>query len=148
MPSYLDVVNQKVVVFDGATGTNLQEVGLTADDFGGPDLEGCNEYLVVTRPDVIRDLHTSLLDVGVDVIETDTLGSFAIPLGEYGLAELDLCAAMSLSGRAHQPPPTVHVGLYRLVQDRGVQGLDLAPLAGRAPRAHGDRLSATAALAG
>jgi 5-methyltetrahydrofolate--homocysteine methyltransferase len=87
MPSYLEVVNQKVVVFDGATGTNLQEVGLTADDFGGPDLEGCNEYLVVTRPDVIRDLHTSFLDVGVDVIETDTFGSFAIPLGEYGLED-------------------------------------------------------------
>jgi len=84
---FLDAVRQRVVIYDGATGTNLQRVGLTADDFGGPDLEGCNELLNVSRPDVIRDLHASFLDVGVDVVETNTFGAFAVPLGEYGLGD-------------------------------------------------------------
>jgi 5-methyltetrahydrofolate--homocysteine methyltransferase len=97
MSSYLDAVRERVVIYDGGTGTNLQEVGLTADDFGGPDLEGCTDWLVMTRPDVIRNLHASFLEVGVDAIETDTFGAFAIPLGEYGLEdrayELNLAAA-------------------------------------------------------
>ena len=86
-PSYLDAIAERVVVFDGAAGTNLQTVGLTADDFGGPALEGCNEMLVVTRPDVIANLHDSFLRVGVDVIETNTFGSFAVPLNEYDSAD-------------------------------------------------------------
>jgi 5-methyltetrahydrofolate--homocysteine methyltransferase len=84
---YLDAVAERVVVFDGATGTNLQLRDLTADDFGGPALEGCNEHLVLTRPDVVADLHDSFLAVGVDVVETDTFGAFAPVLAEYGLAE-------------------------------------------------------------
>jgi 5-methyltetrahydrofolate--homocysteine methyltransferase len=82
---YLDAVRTGVVVFDGATGTNLQTIGLTADDFGGPLLEGCNEILNLRRPDVIRQLHRSFLDVGVDVVETNTFGAFSVPLAEYGL---------------------------------------------------------------
>ncbi|HSJ83045.1 MAG TPA: methionine synthase [Acidimicrobiia bacterium] len=85
MSGYLDVVHDGLVIFDGATGTNLQTVGLTADDFGGPLLEGCNELLNLRRPDVIRDLHRSFLEVGVDVVESNTFGAFAVPLGEYGL---------------------------------------------------------------
>ncbi len=72
---YLRALSERVVIFDGATGTNLQLLDLTADDFGGPDLEGCNEMLVDTRPDAIEQLHRSFLDVGVDVIETDSFGS-------------------------------------------------------------------------
>ena len=87
MRSYLDALAAGVVVFDGATGTNLQTVGLGPDDFGGPDLEGCNELLNLTRPDVVRDLHRSFLDVGVDVVETNTFGAFSVPLSEYGLAD-------------------------------------------------------------
>jgi 5-methyltetrahydrofolate--homocysteine methyltransferase len=87
MSGYLDRLVSGLVVFDGATGTNLQTVGLTADDFGGPALEGCNELLNLRRPDVIRDLHRSFLDVGVDVVETNTFGAFAVPLGEYGLED-------------------------------------------------------------
>ncbi|MDQ3353610.1 MAG: methionine synthase, partial [Actinomycetota bacterium] len=94
---YLDAVRQRVVVFDGATGTNLQLRDLGADDFGGPALEGCNEILAVTRPDVIAELHASFLEVGCDVVETDTFGAFAVPLAEYGIAsrteELNLAAA-------------------------------------------------------
>ncbi len=94
---YLDAVRQRVVVFDGATGTNLQLRDLSADDFGGPGLEGCNEILVDTRPDVVAELHASFLEVDCDVVETDTFGAFAIPLAEYGIAsrveELNLAAA-------------------------------------------------------
>jgi 5-methyltetrahydrofolate--homocysteine methyltransferase len=85
--SYLDAVRERVVVFDGATGTNLQLRHLGPDDFGGPVLEGCNEVLVDTRPDVVADLHRSFFDVGCDVVETNTFGSIPWVLAEYGLAE-------------------------------------------------------------
>ena len=85
--SYLDATRERVVVFDGATGTNLQLRELGADDFGGPALEGCNEVLVATRPDVVHELHRSFLEVGVDVVETDTFGAFAPVLAEYGIAD-------------------------------------------------------------
>src|SRR4051795_12565124 len=86
MSSFLDAVRDRVVIFDGATGTNLQLRELTADDFGGMSMEGCNEVLVDTRPDVIEDLHRSFLVLGCDVVETDTFGGFATVLNEYGLA--------------------------------------------------------------
>jgi 5-methyltetrahydrofolate--homocysteine methyltransferase len=86
-PTYLERLREKVIVFDGATGSNLQLRNLTADDFGGPELEGCNEFLVATRPDVIADLHASFFAVGVDVVETDTFGGFSYVLAEYGLAD-------------------------------------------------------------
>ncbi|MEJ7584463.1 MAG: homocysteine S-methyltransferase family protein, partial [Acidimicrobiales bacterium] len=85
--AFLDLVAERVVVYDGATGTWLQTQGLTADDFGGDNLEGNNEYLGITRPDVIAAMHAAYFDVGADVVETNTFGSFAIPLGEYGMAE-------------------------------------------------------------
>jgi 5-methyltetrahydrofolate--homocysteine methyltransferase len=84
---YLQALAKGVVVFDGATGTNLQLRGLEADDFGGSTFEGCNELLCVTRPDVITDLHRSFFDVGVDAIETDSFGSFSVVLAEYGIAD-------------------------------------------------------------
>ena len=94
---YLDLIQEKVVVFDGAFGTYVQALGLGPDDFGGEDLDGCNELLVVTRPDVIAAMHDAFFRVGVDIVETATFGSFAVPLGEYGLSdrshELNLAAA-------------------------------------------------------
>ncbi len=87
MSGYLDAVSKGVVVFDGATGTNLQRLNLSLDDYGGPQFEGCTDILSVTRPDVIHDLHASFLDVGVDVVETNSFGAFAIPLGEYDIAD-------------------------------------------------------------
>lgn len=87
MTDYLDIIKQKIVLFDGATGTNLQLLDLSPDDFGGDQFDGLNEHLVITRPDVIRDLHASFLEVGADVIETDTFGSFPIILGEYGIPD-------------------------------------------------------------
>ena len=86
MSSYLDAVRERVVIYDGAFGTYMQTKGLTADDFGGPDLEGCNELLVDTRPELVQEMHDAFLAVGVDVVETASFGSFAVPLGEYGLA--------------------------------------------------------------
>ena len=95
--AYLSALHDGLVIFDGATGTNLQLQGLTAADFGGADLEGCNEALVLSKPDAIERLHRSFLDVGVDAIETDSFGSFSIVLAEYGLEarshELNIKAA-------------------------------------------------------
>ena len=76
-----------VLVFDGGTGTSLQRHDLTARDFGGPELEGCNEHLVFTRPDVVQAVHRSFLAVGCDVVQTNTFGATPLVLGEYGLAE-------------------------------------------------------------
>jgi 5-methyltetrahydrofolate--homocysteine methyltransferase len=95
--SYLQALRERVVIFDGAMGTNLQLADLTADDFGGPELEGCNELLVVSRPDVVDRIHRSFFEVGCDVVETDAFGAFAPVLAEYGQAhrvrELNLAAA-------------------------------------------------------
>jgi 5-methyltetrahydrofolate--homocysteine methyltransferase len=84
---YLSALNQRVLIYDGATGTNFQLQELHADDFGGAALEGCNEILVVTKPDAVESLHRSFLDVGADVIETDSFGAFSVVLNEYGIAD-------------------------------------------------------------
>ena len=76
-----------VIVFDGAMGTNLQLQNLTAEDFGGAEYEGCNEYLVHTKPEAVAKVHRDFLAVGADVIETDTFGSTSIVLAEYDLAD-------------------------------------------------------------
>src|SRR4029450_4802711 len=76
-----------VLVFDGAMGTNIQRYNLTADDFGGKTLEGCNDHLVLTRPDVIQAIHESFLAVGCDVVETCTFQSTPRRLEEWGLGD-------------------------------------------------------------
>jgi len=85
--SYLAVLKKKVIVFDGAMGTNLTRMRLTAADFGGEKLCGCNDCLVLTSPQVIEKVHRSFLEVGVDVIETNTFRANRITLAEYGIAE-------------------------------------------------------------
>ena len=85
--SYLETARERVVIYDGATGTNLQLRELSAHDFGGEGLEGCNEMLCLSRPDVVRELHRSFLEVGVDVIETNSFGSLPLVLAEYKIAE-------------------------------------------------------------
>ncbi|MCB1031139.1 MAG: homocysteine S-methyltransferase family protein, partial [Acidimicrobiales bacterium] len=87
MSSFLDLVAQRVVVYDGATGTWLQTQGLTIDDYGGEALEGCTDYLGITRPDIIAALHNAYFEVGADVVETNTFGAFGVPLGEYDMAD-------------------------------------------------------------
>ncbi|HEY4229314.1 MAG TPA: homocysteine S-methyltransferase family protein, partial [Thermoanaerobaculia bacterium] len=81
-----EVLAERILVLDGATGTWLQGQDLTAEDFGGPDLEGCNENLVLTRPDVILRMHEEYLEAGADMVETDTFGGTPLVLAEYGLA--------------------------------------------------------------
>ena len=84
---YLDAVQERVIVFDGAFGTFVQDLDLGPDDFGGPSLEGCNEMLCDTRPDVIESMHNAFLEVGVDVLETASFGSFSTVLAEYNIAD-------------------------------------------------------------
>jgi len=84
---YLDAINERVIVFDGAFGTFVQGLDLGPDDFGGASLEGCNEMLCLTRPDVIRRMHAAFLDVGVDALETASFGSFSTVLTEYDIPE-------------------------------------------------------------
>ncbi len=79
--------DRPVLVFDGAMGTNIQSQNLTAEDFGGAAYEGCNEYLVITKPEAIAKVHRDFLAAGADVIETDTFGSSPLVLVDYDLAD-------------------------------------------------------------
>ncbi|MBN1267282.1 MAG: methionine synthase [Anaerolineales bacterium] len=85
--SYLDALEKRVLVFDGAMGTSLQAKNLAAEDFGGEQYLGCNDVLVLTRPEVVADVHRSFLEAGADVIETNTFRSNPVTLAEYGLDE-------------------------------------------------------------
>ncbi|MFM8268844.1 MAG: methionine synthase [Pseudomonadota bacterium] len=86
-----------LLVLDGAMGTAIQELNLTPSDFGGPQFEGCNEYLVLTRPNLIRGIYADYLKAGADIIETNTFGATPIVLEEFGLgsktAEINFEAA-------------------------------------------------------
>ncbi len=82
-----DLLAERIAVLDGAVGTQIQNAELTAEDFGGPALEGCNENLVITRPDVVRRIHEDYLDAGADIVETNTFGATDIVLAEYGLQD-------------------------------------------------------------
>jgi 5-methyltetrahydrofolate--homocysteine methyltransferase len=77
---------QRILVMDGAMGTAIQNKDLGPEDFGGEEYEGCNEYLIITRPDVIEDIHRSYLQAGADIIETGTFGATPVVLAEYDLA--------------------------------------------------------------
>ena len=105
MGSYEDAAQERVLIYDGAFGTYVQEQPLSADDFGGPELEGCNELLCLTRPDIIAGMHDLYLGLGVDAVETATFGAFAVPLAEYGIAdqayEINLAAARIAKEAAH-----------------------------------------------
>ncbi len=95
MSRYLAELSRRILVFDGAMGTSIQRFELTDADYGGKP--GCNEILVVTRPDVIGTVHARYLEVGCDVVETDTFGGNRLKLAEYGLEdrhdELNFAAA-------------------------------------------------------
>jgi 5-methyltetrahydrofolate--homocysteine methyltransferase len=93
-----ELLSERVLVLDGAMGTMLQQCHLTAEDFGGAALEGCNENLVRTRPDVVLDIHRKYLEAGADIVETNSFGGAPIVLAEYGLAG----DALELNTRAAQ----------------------------------------------
>ncbi|HXD89464.1 MAG TPA: homocysteine S-methyltransferase family protein, partial [Candidatus Binataceae bacterium] len=81
------LISERIVVLDGATGTSIQDMALGPDDFGGAKLDGCNENLVRTSPDKIRELHRGFLAVGADIIETNSFGATSIALAHYGLED-------------------------------------------------------------
>jgi 5-methyltetrahydrofolate--homocysteine methyltransferase len=85
MPDFLQTVKDRVVVYDGAMGTNIQVRNPSVDDFWGK--EGCNEILVLSRPDIIKDIHSEFFSVGCDVVETDTFGGARVVLAEYDLQD-------------------------------------------------------------
>ena len=86
---YLDALEKRVLVFDGAMGTSLQNQKLEplAEHFGGEQSNGCNDYLVISYPQAVEQVHRSFLEAGVDVLETDTFRSNRLTLGEYGLQD-------------------------------------------------------------
>jgi len=84
---YLDALEKKVIVFDGAMGTSLQVQDLTAKHFGGEQYNGCNDYLVISYPEAVEKVHRSFLEVGVDAIETNTFRSNRITMAEYKLGD-------------------------------------------------------------
>ncbi len=85
MHPYLQALQDRILVYDGAMGTSIQPLDLTLEDYGGQ--MGCNEMLVFTRPDVITRIHEDYLEAGADVLETDTFGGSRLKLGEYGMPE-------------------------------------------------------------
>jgi 5-methyltetrahydrofolate--homocysteine methyltransferase len=88
MSKFLETLKERVVVFDGAMGTNLHAQGLTVEDFGGPQFENCSEHLLVTRPDAVENVHAAFLEVGCDVLETNTFGGMPHVLSEFGIAHM------------------------------------------------------------
>jgi 5-methyltetrahydrofolate--homocysteine methyltransferase len=84
---YLQELRQRVLVFDGAMGTTIQRVKLTAADYGGERYDGCPEILAVTRPDAIAEIHAAYLEAGCDVLETDTFTGTRIKLDDYQLGD-------------------------------------------------------------
>ncbi len=88
MSDFLSALESRVLILDGAFGTWVQGRDLSAADFGGEALEGCNENLVLTRPDLIAEMHREFFSAGVDAVETATFGAFGLVLAEYGIAEV------------------------------------------------------------
>src|ERR1051326_6668943 len=88
MSDFLDTLKERIVVFDGAMGTNLHAQDLTVDDYGGLQFEGCPEHLLISMPAAVEKVHAGFLEVGCDVVETDSFGGASIVLAEYQIAHL------------------------------------------------------------
>ncbi|MCW3790640.1 methionine synthase [Paenibacillus sp. LS1] len=82
-----EALKQRILILDGAMGTMIQQVDLTGEDFGGEDLDGCNEMLVLTRPEIIQRIHEEYLEAGADLIETNTFGATSVVLAEYDIQD-------------------------------------------------------------
>src|SRR5690349_6591305 len=90
-------LGERILVLDGAMGTAIQNKNLGPADFGGEAYDGCNEYLVITRPEIIQSIHEDYLRAGCDIVETNTFGGTPLVLDEYDLGarahEINLRAA-------------------------------------------------------
>src|SRR6266436_2515025 len=104
MSNFLQLVKDRVVVYDGAMGTNIQKRNPTLDDYWGK--ENCSEVLVLSRPNIIRDIHVDFFRVGCDIVETNTFGGTGLVLGEFDLRdkvrEINLKAAQLAREMAQQ----------------------------------------------
>ncbi len=104
--TYLDALTHRALVFDGAMGTSIQNFNLSAEDFGGAQYEGCNDFLVITKPEVVAQIHRSFMEAGCDVLETDTFRSNRHTMQEYGLQdriiEINVAAARLARGVADE----------------------------------------------
>ncbi|MDQ1613055.1 MAG: 5-methyltetrahydrofolate--homocysteine methyltransferase [Pyrinomonadaceae bacterium] len=98
MKDFLQTLQDRIVVFDGAMGTNLQTQNLTVDDYGGAQFEGCPEYLLISKPSAIESVHAAFFEVGCDVVETNSFGAIPYVLDEYGIGHM----AYDLNVRAAQ----------------------------------------------
>ncbi len=138
--SYLDALEKKVLVFDGAMGTSLQVQNLTAEHFGGEQYNGCNDYLVISYPEAVEKVHRSFLEVGVDVLETDTFRSNRLTMKEYNLQDRVIEINMAAAQLAKRLADEYSVGAYgRTPQQRFVAG-SIGP-SGKLPSANDPQLS-------
>ena len=85
--NYLNRDDKPIIIFDGGTGTSFQNLNLSSHDFGGDELEGCNENLVLSSPNTVEQVHNSFLEAGCHVIETNTFGASSIVLDEYSISD-------------------------------------------------------------
>jgi len=87
MKKLTELIQEKILLLDGGMGTQIQDMNLTDEDFGGKEYVGCNEYLVISKPDCISKIHEAYLKAGADIIQTNTFGGTALVLEEYGLGK-------------------------------------------------------------
>ena len=114
---YLDAIEDHIVIFDGAMGTSIQSYDLSPADFGGEEYQGCLDYLVITRPDIIREIHESFLRVGSEVVETNTFRGNRLTLSEHGLGErvVEINRAAAQIARAACDAVEAETGIPRFV---------------------------------
>jgi len=114
---YLDAIDDHIVIFDGAMGTSIQSYDLGPDDFGGEQFQDCIDYLVITRPDVIREIHESFLRVGAEAIESNTFRANRLTLAEHGLGDqtLEINRAAAQIARAACDQVERETGMPRFV---------------------------------
>ena len=114
---YLDAIEDHIIIFDGAMGTSIQSYDLTAADYGGEQYQDCLDYLVITRPDIIREIHESFLRVGSEVVETNTFRGNRLTLSEHGLGDrvVEINRAAAKIARAACDAVEAETGIPRFV---------------------------------
>ncbi|HEY0099804.1 MAG TPA: methionine synthase [Pyrinomonadaceae bacterium] len=118
MKDFLQTLQDRIVVFDGAMGTNLQTQNLTIDDYGGAQFEGCPEYLLISRPAAVERVHAAFFEAGCDVVETNSFGAIPYVLDEYGIGHM----AYDLNVRAAQLARRIAADFSNAERPRWVAG--------------------------